>query len=212
MGKNKVRSLRLRRGQQTTPNTHLSIEAIERLIHSQIEPLQNQVKILQSNAITSMVILGDIQNSVTLAASSTESSKRTLQEFLVNLGEALTNTAEFIGRPQQRSPNIAVDIGDRTLLQNLIDEVSEGIIDMDSIDTRRVDPEELRQGILNYVNQVAWGTGTVDDEEAMYEDDGIVENVSEEYEDYEENETEVTPARGARQARASRSRNRRRRT
>jgi len=78
----------------------ITIEAVSVLIDSKTESLQNQIKILQSNAITTMVILGDIRNSAALAASSTESTKRRLEELLSNIDLATDNIKQYVGVPQ----------------------------------------------------------------------------------------------------------------
>lgn len=184
MDKSRIRSLKVRRKKHKASSAGASIEAIEHLIDSRVSGLQDQIKVLQSNAITTMVIMGDIQNSVTLAASSTESSKRTLQEFLSNLSQALSNTTEFIGKPVD-IPEWVTDRDER-VLQDLIDESTERTdalnTYLEGVSSPDIDPEILRRAIDAASNPPF----VVDEEEAdSFEGDDVVENLSEEFEDFD---------------------------
>jgi len=122
------RTLKIRKRQNNKPDNTLSLQAVENLINSKTDHLQNQIKILQSNAITTMVILGDIRNSALLAASSTESTKRRLEELVNNIEVATTNIQEFIGSPQSIlnvvEPHVAAE-DLRTLAEQINDSSEE---------------------------------------------------------------------------------------
>lgn len=177
-------SIKIRRNKKSGGLVGINPQAVQNMIEEAMAPLQEQIGALQTNAMTTMVVLCDIRNSVIVAQSSTESTKRVLQELIDNIGMATYNIKEYVGAPQRI---LNVDYIEPAVAQETLNRARDEYVSLQSSE----DGDDIIENVSEEYEDYEYEASEEDStsyEEAVAENNRLAD-------DYDERQRRVRPRR-----------------